>query len=557
MMKPPGMIDRTTEPAPIQIGRDLDVAIVVTTYNHAHFLADAIESCLSQTVQPAEIIVVDDGSADDPAAVAGRFPGIVLICQDNQGLAVARNTGLRAARSSYILFLDADDRLLPGAIETGLACFAVNADAGFVYGGHRRVAADGSAIGADRYDAIGQAPFADLLQGNLVAMHATALYDRLKLLEIGGYDPGLRRCEDYDVYLRMSRLFPVASHPEIIAEYRWHDANMSHRQGDMLKTVLAVHERQKGLAMQDPATAAAWQAGRRNWRDYYAWEMLRASLQRDASRRGTAIDMGGIVRAMALSPQNLSRKLAKSAARHLVRALPEPVGYRVKRMFGRDVSPPVGSVDFGDFDRLKPVSPDFGFDRGLPIDRYYIENFLQQNAGLIAGRVLEVGGDAYSRRFGGARITHQDVLHIHADAPGATIIGDMAEPDILPDGVFDCLVLTQTLHLIYDMDAAVRSMLKALKPGGVALVTVPGITPVDRGVWKETWYWSLTRYAATRLFGDVFGAENVAITSHGNAFAATAWIQGVALQEVMKSKLDPIDDSFPIVVTVVARKPVA
>jgi SAM-dependent methyltransferase len=202
----------------------------------------------------------------------------------------------------------------------------------------------------------------------------------------------------------------------------------------------------------------------------------------------------------------------------------------------------------------EPLSVCYGFDRGTPIDRFYIERFLEQNADRIRGRVLEIGDASYSRRFGGARVERQDVLHVSDKAPEVTIVGDVTTPGTLPPETFDCIIFTQTLHLIYDMDLAIRELHKSLRPGGVLLATAPGITPIDRSEWKETWYWSLTKYSARRLFGNVFGEDKVAVDAFGNVFAATAFLHGLALEEVSVDKLLRTDESFPVTVTVVATK---
>jgi len=149
----------------------------------------------------------------------------------------------------------------------------------------------------------------------------------------------------------------------------------------------------------------------------------------------------------------------------------------------------------------------------------------------------------------------QDVLHVAGDNPGATIVGDLSDPGVLPDGAFDCLVVTQTLHLIYDMQTAVAAMHRALKPGGVLLLTCPGISQVDRGKWGATWFWSITRPAAERMFADVFGAANVAVDARGNVYAAVCFLEGLALEEVDVAKLETLDASYPVIVTVRARKP--
>lgn len=207
------------------------------------------------------------------------------------------------------------------------------------------------------------------------------------------------------------------------------------------------------------------------------------------------------------------------------------------------------AMGFGRAGSATPLSKDFGYSRGTPIDRYYIERFLADHSADIRGRVLEIGDDAYSRRFGGAKVEKQDILHVHPDNPRATIIGDLSEPGVLPERTFDCIILTQTLHLIYDLERAVGHVHRALKPGGVALITVPGITSIDRGEWKDSWYWSLTERALAKLLSGTFPAKNVTCRSHGNLFAATAFLHGAALEEVGTARLDPSDPAYPVTVT--------
>jgi len=518
------------------------VAVVVTTYNHAHFLAEAIGSVRAQSERPLEILVVDDGSTDDPASVVKQFPDVRLIRQDNQGLAAARNTGLAAVGADKVAFLDADDRLLPCAIATGLDCFERAPDAGFVYGGHRVIDRSGHVTGANRYVPVGTEGYRDLLRANTIGMHAAVLYDRRTLSAIGGFDCTLPRCEDYDLYLRMSRTHTVASHRDIVAEYRWHGANMSSDHREMLGWVLRVLGRQETHARQRGDTALDWRQGQRNWRHYYAGEIIHDAGREWRRRRSAARASKAMKEAFGASPFFTARWGTRM------------LGRRLRRILGQGTKPPLGAVDLGDFNRVTPISANFGFDRGTPIDRYYIERFLHHHRADIQGRALEVGDDAYCRRFGGDRITRQDVLHISSEAPAATIVGNLADSGILPAEAFDCLVVTQTLHLIFDMRAAVVEMHRALKRGGVLLLTVPGISQIDRGEWGETWFWSLTRHSAVRLFADVFGSENVVVEQFGNVFAAGAFLQGLAVEEVDESRLDVVDASYPVIVAVRARR---
>jgi glycosyltransferase involved in cell wall biosynthesis len=251
---------------------DRSVALVINTYQQAHFLPGSIESAMKQTVRFDEVIVVDDGSADNPASVVINYPGVRLIRQSNAGLAAARNTGLSAASSDYIVFLDADDLLTPGAVSAGLACYAENPGAGLVYGAHRRIGPKGEPLGDEVYSAVGADAFRTFLTGNAIGMHATVVYNRRRLCDIGGFDATLPRCEDYDVYFRMAARYPIASHHEVAALYRWHGQNMSANHATMLKWVLRINDRQKVHTTGDRALEAERLLGRRVWCRYYANE---------------------------------------------------------------------------------------------------------------------------------------------------------------------------------------------------------------------------------------------------------------------------------------------
>jgi SAM-dependent methyltransferase len=227
--------------------------------------------------------------------------------------------------------------------------------------------------------------------------------------------------------------------------------------------------------------------------------------------------------------------------------LPARIGRRLRlelrRMHGRALLK-LGAA------RATPLCRDFGGTRGKPIDRHFIENFLASHAADIRGRVLEVEDDSYSRRFGGERVTRQDILHIHGNAR-STIVGDLTKPGVLPQASFDCVIATQTLHLIFDMTAAVEQIHRSLKPGGVALITVPGITPVDAGEWKDSWYWSLTEKALQRLLCGPFDPDNVTVGTYGNLYAATSFLLGASVQEASRAKLERLDPAYPV--TIAAR----
>lgn len=219
--------------------------------------------------------------------------------------------------------------------------------------------------------------------------------------------------------------------------------------------------------------------------------------------------------------------------------------------------PSVGSVRFGDLRRLTPISSAWGFDRGLPIDRHYIERFLTREANSIAGCVLEIGDDSYTRRFGGASVTVSDVLHVAPGAPQATIIGDLTRADHIPTNRFDCVILTQTLQLIYDVHAAIRTLFRIVKPGGVVLATVPGITPISDTQWSRQWYWNFTRLSAARLFQEQFPASCVRVDTQGNLLSALAFLQGLAAQELSPEELAHADERYDVTIAVKAVKPIS
>jgi len=210
-------------------------------------------------------------------------------------------------------------------------------------------------------------------------------------------------------------------------------------------------------------------------------------------------------------------------------------------------------LDFGSLRRPSPVSKRFGYNRGTPIDRYFIDDFLARHAADIRGRTLEIGDDGYCRRYGGTRITQRDVLHVHADNPLATIVGDLAHGGNIPSDTFDCCVITQTLHVIFDTTAALRNLHRILKPGGVVLATFPGISQVGADEWGKTWSWSFSSRWAARSFREAFGQEP-AITTYGNLLAATCFLQGIAAEEADLQDLAKPDPAFEVLIALRAQK---
>jgi SAM-dependent methyltransferase len=218
--------------------------------------------------------------------------------------------------------------------------------------------------------------------------------------------------------------------------------------------------------------------------------------------------------------------------------------------------PPVRFVRFGNLRRLKPISRSWGTERGQPIDRYYIERFLAQQAGDIQGRVLEIGDNTYTRQFGQNRVTESVVLHVAEQKEHVTLIGSLTDPSSIPAASFDCLIVTQTLQLIYDVQTAVCTIYDSLKPGGVALVTVPGISQISR-YDMDRWghYWSFTTRSVEKLFTAGFPLDHLQIEAHGNVLAAISFLHGLASQELRSAELEHTDPDYQLLITIRARRP--
>jgi hypothetical protein len=213
-------------------------------------------------------------------------------------------------------------------------------------------------------------------------------------------------------------------------------------------------------------------------------------------------------------------------------------------------------VRFGSLRRLKPVSRSFGLARGWPIDRYYIESFLNRYRQDVRGRVLEAGGLVnYTREFGDTRVTQADVMYPEEGHADATLVADLATGRNIANEAFDCMILTQVFQFIYDTRAAAAHAYRGLKPGGVLLATFPGISQIARNDDKR-WgdYWRFTERSVKHLFSDAFGERNVSVETHGNVLAATAFLQGLAAQELTREELEYRDPEYPLAITVRAIK---
>ena len=256
------------------------VSIVIPCFNHARFLPEAIESALGQSHAPVEVIVVDDGSTDDSASVAARYP-VKVVRQANAGLSAARNAGFAASSGEVLIFLDADDRLRPDAARAGVEAL-LSTPAAMAFGRCLLVNEDGAPIATDQPRVVDRF-YHELLRRNYIWTPALVAIRRSVLDELGGFDPAVNPSADYDLYLRVARRYALAPHDTVVAEYRQYATSMSRNPVLMLDTSLTVLRRHRQHAARDTATWQAYRAGDRHWREWYGEhlvEQFRSALRR-------------------------------------------------------------------------------------------------------------------------------------------------------------------------------------------------------------------------------------------------------------------------------------
>ncbi len=528
-------------------GADTLVSVVMIFRDAERFFDEAIESVLAQTHPSLELLLCDDGSTDGSTAIAQKradaHPQVRYLEHPGHahlGMSSTRNLGIASARGELVAFLDADDVWAEDHLDHEVTLLLHHPEAGVVCG----QAVDWYSWddpGAD--DVVAGLPWppgvvvppprmltALLRRGDFRTPTCNLLVRKHVLDAVGGCEPQFR--DLYEDQVLLAKLY--LSQRCVIsgsrtARYRRHAGS---------STAKALRDGTYHPALPNVSSEAflRWLGSLPRVQDGEEHEELRSLLQE------------------ALQPYDVRPQGAPWRALASVRPrIPLPRNRMLRGAARRARS--LGPVRMGSLRRLTPLSRQFGYDRGLPVDRYYVEQFLARNAHVITGRVLEVGDSEYTTRFGGQRVTQADVLNVVAGDSGTTIVADLAKGDNIPSAAFDCLVITQTLHLLYDLSAAVQTLSRILRPGGTLLATFPGISPISTDRWAESWYWSLTPLSAARLFGEVFGPDNVEVVAYGNVLTSVAFLEGMATRELSRHELETHDPQFPMVVTVRAYRP--
>jgi len=231
---------------------------------------------------------------------------------------------------------------------------------------------------------------------------------------------------------------------------------------------------------------------------------------------------------------------------------------RIKRLIGprattrlRCLTRGLGMPRWGNLRRVTPFSSNFGFDRGTPVDRYYLHRFLEANRAHVTGDVREIQLPGYATRYGSAlRAVHTvDVNPAHRP----TYVCDLAASgDVIPSDRYDCFLLPNTLCVLRDIEGCLRHALRVVRPGGVVLASTAAFVPLTPDYPD---YWHLSADGWAEVTRRVWAGCEVRVESHGNCLAAVAAMLGLAHEELVARELDVLDPRYPVLVTVVCRKP--
>lgn len=536
------------------------VSVVITCYNQAEYLAESVRSVTIQTLPACETIVVDDGSTDATRDVASSHGGVQLISQVNQGLAAARNTGLQAARGTYIVFLDADDRLRSEALARGLEAMQVDQQLAFAYGHYRYIDQHGALLKQWAPAPVARS-WQDFLRGNPIGMHATVIYERAKLLDAGGFRPSLRECEDYDLYLRLARQHPWARHTHVVAEYRQHLQNMSHNAPRMLRTVLQVLAEQAGSCPPGSEEHLTWLDGKRNWRRYYAARYCHAPAASPTISFTTSPTHPSAAKASETSELSLSprQQMWRLARREMI-VESAKARFQAIRDFWRRFTlarlvrwSPWHRVALGDFQRQPCLPSDRDPQTLDSIFLAYALPWVRHRLDRLTGRGLIIGAGNADVWQAALRTAAPERGHLATDSiqfwdcPVAAAPLSCTPAEVHPNSrSFDWIIVDRALQFRTDMAATLEQLADWLSPGGTFIGLFSGVARAK--MTRPAPRWWVTPYAAEQLLRHSASLEWKEVDQGGNVASAIGWINGLPASTLQSGDLPIIDPQYPLFV---------
>jgi peptidoglycan/xylan/chitin deacetylase (PgdA/CDA1 family)/SAM-dependent methyltransferase len=497
------------------------VATIIRCGDRVHEVFETLQSVERQIGGPGVIVLATDASTPHAARswiehlaasrnlVAAHAPDLLP--------GAVKNAGVRAAPDTdYAMCLDAGDLLDAGFHAECGAALDANPAAAFAAAGvlERTPEGDRRVLPPARVDIAA-------LVAATEAVDAAALFRRAVWASICGFDEHLPALDHYDLWLRMlAEGHAGAGIDRTLIVRLWRDNGPYRRAWD-----------------EDKHTAAMATIVARHGSVFEA-DPARALCARERAIAELAGDYAPLLERHKRTLDELPQLSARAAELRETLRTADALG-----------------VDFGDLRRTSPLARDWGYGRGVPIDRYYIERFLEQHAADIRGVVLEIQEPDYTQRYGGNRVTRSDVVDLNPANARATIVSDLRCAANIPDDTYDCIILTQTLHVIDDMEQVIAECARLLRPGGVLLATLPSASRVCLEYGQRNDFWRVTSAGALRLFSKVFPERSVEVHAHGNVLVNAAFLYGLAAHELTDAEFTTTDPYFPLVVAVRATKP--
>ena len=496
------------------------VATIVRCADMLRHVYETVASIERQSVSGGEVVLVTDSSTPAAAqpwlADLARARSCSIAHATGSTPGSVWNAGIRVTGAPYVMCVEAGDLLSPSFHEAASARLDEETPVDLVTSGVQWLGPGGvrHATTPTRVDL-------EALVADTETIHSASMFRRQAWIELNGFDETLPALEAYEFWLRLladGRRCEVVEQPLLIRPLR--QDTLYRRAWDRephMAAVARILGQHTELFARDPATALY---GREQQLREAAAQYREAVARRDDSLREI--------------------ETLKARAVELRDALPTEE---------RD------AVNLGDLNRTTPVAGDWGYERGQPIDRYYIERFLERHASDIRGIVLEIQEADYTLKFGGGGVTRSDVLDLDASNPRATVISDLRSANNIQSHTYDCVILTQTIHVVDDVHAVLSECARILRPGGVLLATLPSASRVCLEYGHDGDFWRVTEAGARHLFAEIFPAEALEVEAFGNVLVNAAFLYGLGCHELSPADFDAVDPYFPLIVTVKARKP--